>query len=69
MSKCRPGLDYLYGKLPERFTPALDEVRGIPPTLLSGKHSLFLTHSDLNEMNVAVDIKSGYLKELLTGLT
>jgi len=59
--ECNTRLSYLYDSLPERFTPALDEVMGCLPTLLSQTYPLVLTHSDLNEMNILVNTKTGHI--------
>lgn len=58
-AECHARFKYPAGALPERFQPAVTEVRAALPALLDGCCPVVLTHSDLNEMNTLVDPGSG----------
>ncbi|KAI1377176.1 hypothetical protein F4677DRAFT_48241 [Hypoxylon crocopeplum] len=58
-TECYARFEYLAGVLPERFLPAVTEVQTALPALLDGCYPVVLTHSDLNEMNILVDLCSG----------
>ncbi|KAF2963271.1 hypothetical protein GQX73_g10289 [Xylaria multiplex] len=58
-TECYARFEYLAGVLPERFLSAVTEVQAALPALLDGSYPMALTHSDLNEMNILVDVRSG----------
>ncbi|KAK4227128.1 hypothetical protein QBC38DRAFT_199497 [Podospora fimiseda] len=57
--ECHARFKYLTDKLPESFLPVVGEVQDVLPALIDGNYPLILTHSDLNEMNILVNLDTG----------